>query len=302
MADLEQVERLLTDVESWNLWRSIYVSRRINLSEADLSGANLTFANLRKANRRGTDLSGADLRSADLIQANLRKANLSRANLIAANLSDANLTDANLDECEIFAISAWRVRLDGATQTNLRITPSGEPKITVDNLEVAQFLYLMLHNDKIHKMLETITSKVVLILGRFSDERKLVLDALRVALRRHPNHYVPVLFDFDLPAGKHILETVGLLARLARFVIADITDPSMVRVELALIAPILPSVPIQPLLLASEAPMAEYPFYQEFPWVLPLYRYEDLQHLISTLDKVISPAEQRIQTRATWHE
>jgi hypothetical protein len=98
------------------------------------------------------------------------------------------------------------------------------------------------------------------------------------------------------------LETVGLLARLARFVIADITDPSMVRVELALIAPTLPSVPIQPLLLASAAPMAEFPFYEEFPWVLPPYRYRDLPQLIAALDEVIDPAEQRIQAKALRQE
>jgi hypothetical protein len=90
-------------------------------------------------------------------------------------------------------------------------------------------------------------------------------DPLRVALRGHPNHYVPVLFDFDLPTGKHILETVALLARLARFVIADITDPSMVRAELVLIAPTLPSVPIQPLQMKSATPMAEFPFLEEYP-------------------------------------
>jgi hypothetical protein len=102
---------------------------------------------------------------------------------------------------------------------------------------------------------------------------------------------------FDLPAGRHILETVGLLAGLARFVIADITDPSMIRVELREIAPRLPSVPIQPLLLDSAAPMAEFPLYEDYPWVLPLYRYKDLPQLLAALNDVIAPAEQRIRMR-----
>jgi hypothetical protein len=57
------------------------------------------------------------------------------------------------------------------TQTsgrNLIITATAEPDITVDNIEVAQFFYLMLNNKKIRDVIDTITSKVVLILGRFT--------------------------------------------------------------------------------------------------------------------------------------
>src|SRR5215207_2029801 len=44
-----------------------------------------------------------------------------------------------------------------------RVTPSGtwykgEPEITVDNIEVAQFVYLLLHNEKIRDVIDTITS------------------------------------------------------------------------------------------------------------------------------------------------
>ena len=99
---------------------------------------------------------------------------------------------------------------------------SNEPEITVDNIEVAQFIYLMLHNQKIRDVIDTITSKAVLILGRFTDERKAVLDALRKELRKRD--YLPILFDFNVPATRDITETVSLLARMARFVVADITD------------------------------------------------------------------------------
>lgn len=69
--------------------------------------------------------------------------------------------------------------MDGAKQQNLVITAPGEPEITVDNIEVAQFVYLLLRNQKIRDVIDTITSKAVLILGRFTPERKAVLDALR---------------------------------------------------------------------------------------------------------------------------
>ena len=65
----------------------------------------------------------------------------------------------------MYGISAWNVRLEGAIQSNLVITPPDESPIQVDNLEVAQFIYLLLNNEKIRSVIDTITSKVVLILA-----------------------------------------------------------------------------------------------------------------------------------------
>ena len=115
-------------------------------------------------------------------------------------------------------------------QSNLIITRGAEAVITVDNLEVAQFIYLLLHNEKIRQVIDTITTKVVLILGRFTPERKVVLDAIREELRRRD--YIPVLFDFDKPGTKDTHETIPTLARLARFLIADITEPKSIPQEL----------------------------------------------------------------------
>jgi hypothetical protein len=78
----------------------------------------------------------------------------------------------------------------------------------------------LVNNQKIRDVIDTITSKTVLILGRFTDERKAVLDALREELRKHD--YLPILFDFAVPATRDITETVSLLARMARFIIADL--------------------------------------------------------------------------------
>jgi hypothetical protein len=35
----------------------------------------------------------------------------------------------------------------------LVITPKDEPEITVDNIEIAQFVYLLLHNQKIRDVI-----------------------------------------------------------------------------------------------------------------------------------------------------
>ena len=109
--------------------------------------------------------------------------------------------------CSIYAISAWNVHLDDTIQSNLVITPPDEPIITVDNLEVAQFIYLLLNNQKIRNVINTITSKVVLILGRFTPKRKAILDILRDELREQ--NYLPVVFDFEQPSSRNLTETMS---------------------------------------------------------------------------------------------
>ena len=56
------------------------------------------------------------------------------------------------------------------------------------------------------------------------------MHALREELRKRD--YLPILFDFAVPATRDITETVSLLARMARFIIADLTDPSSIPKEL----------------------------------------------------------------------
>jgi len=76
----------------------------------------------------------------------------------------------------------------------------------------------------------------VLTLGRFSEYRKPVLDAIREELRKH--NYLPIMFDFEATTNQTIIETVKTLAGLSRFVIADLTDARSVPQELQIIAPL----------------------------------------------------------------
>jgi len=272
------------------------------LMKAALPCANLRYANLRYANLQWADLSDARMNQAILSPADLDQADLSRADLSGANLRWANLTNvrfvktnlsqADLTLCQVFGISVWNPVLTGAIQTNLRITTDDEPEITVDDLEVAQFIYLMLHNERVRQVIDTITSKVVLILGRFTKPRKRVLDALRDELRRR--NYLPVVFDFEKPANRDLTETISTLAHMARFVIADLTDAKSIPQELSVIIPNLPSVAIQPLIHVDDAEYAMFEHWQRYPWVLETYRYESLDTLLAALkEHVIHPAEQR---------
>jgi hypothetical protein len=167
---------------------------------------------------------------------------------------------------------------------------SEDTPITVDDLEVAQFVYLLLNNKRVRTVIDTITTKVVLILGRFTPERKAILDAVRDELRKR--NYLPILFDFEKPTHRDLTETVSTLAHMARFVVADITDARSIPQELLAIVPNLPSVPVQPLLLESQQEYGMFEHFRRYPWVLEPVLYQDQDHLLAMIaDKVIGPAE-----------
>jgi uncharacterized protein YjbI with pentapeptide repeats len=261
---------------------------KADLREADLSGANLRGADLTWV--QTADISSPEVRweytetnltKADLSGADLSRAELSGANLTQSRLVKTNLSEAGLSSCRIYGISAWDVQLDKAKQFDLIITDHGQPTITVDNLEVAQFIYLLVNNQKIRHVIDTITSKVVLILGRFTTERKKILDALRDELRNRD--YLPVVFDFDIPKNRDITETVSLLARMSRFVIADLTEARSIPQELSTIIPDLPSVPVQPILLATEREYSMFEHFKRYPWVLQDYLYTSIESLLAAL-------------------
>ena len=250
----------------------------------DLRGVTLTEANLSETDLSGINFSGADLRNA----------NLKGSNLEGSNFSEVDLRGADLTGCYIYAISAWNVRLEGSKQKDLVITPDGEPEITVDNLELAQFIYLLLHNQNIRQVIDTITSQVVLILGRFSGERKAVAELLKQELRTQ--NYSPVVFDFEEPGSQDFSETVRTLANMARFVLMDLTDLDNVLDEMVKVVPYC-RVPIQPFLSLDNH---QYKYSQfldlrrEHSWVLPLFRYQDSSGLLTSFqEKIIQPVEKK---------
>ena len=307
MADKKHLATLKRGVKAWNAWRKRSRAKpdlsRALLIDLELRGINLADANLERAILRGTTLSRANLARANLRRADLRTASLRRAKLEQADLTGAILRHTSLaetrvagavfDGCEIYGIAAWNLVGTPAVQSNLVIRAGvRDPAIRVDDLEVAQFVYLLLNNEKIKRVVDTVGKKAVLILGRFSAERKAVLDALKDELRRH--EYLPMLFDFERPERRDLTEMVTTLARMSRFIVADITDPKSIPQELSQIVPDLPSVPVAPLILTSERPYALFEHFQRYGWVLPLVRYKDTADLLKKLPKsVIEKAEKK---------
>ena len=274
---------------------------KANLYEANLANATLRSARLRWANLTGADLRRVDLKDSDLTGASFIGADLTGADLQGANLQYSRIIESTLEAvnftgCRVFGSSAWGICAEGAIESDLIITPPHESVITVDSLEVAQFVYLLLSSAKIRQTIDTITAKVVLILGRFTPERLSILRGIREALR--VRGYLPMLFDFAGPRSRDVTETISTLAHLARFVIADITDARSIPQELMAIVPNLPSVPVQPLLLADQAEYGMFEHFQRYPWVLEVVTYANEAALMGLLDEsVIAPAEKMASAR-----
>ena len=197
-----------------------------------------------------------------------------------------------LTGCRIYGISAWSVKLSERTkQQDLVITADDEPAVTVDNIEVAQFVYLLLHNEKIRDVIDTVGKKGVLLLGRFTEGRIAVLDRLRDELRKRG--YLPIVFNFDKPETKDFTETVRLLAGLSKFVIADITNPKSAPLELQATVPEI-MVPFRPIIEEGEKPFAMLQdlWIKHRDWVFEPIYYSSVDALIASLDeKIIGPAE-----------
>jgi len=318
MADHEHLALIRRGVTAWNDWRSRNPGAAADLQEADLGKSDLRGANFRQTNLERANLTAVNLSHASLVQANLNGANLTHANLSGADLTSAFLTDAmlrgallndadlslcqltraNLSEaaihdCTVYGISAWDVELSGAIQSNLIITPpSTAAQITVDSVELAQFTYLLLNSRKLRDVVDTVTSKAVLVLGRFTPQRKLVLNALRDALRSRG--YIPILLDFEKPESRDLTETISILAHLSRFIVADLTEAKSIPQELASIVPYLPSVPVLPIVQQTYEIGMFVDYVARYPWVLGIATYRDVNDVPKLLESAISAAEAKL--------
>ena len=150
----------------------------------------------------------------------------------------------------------------------------------------------MLHNEKIRDVIDTIGKKGVLLLGRFTEGRMVVLERLRDKLR--DLGFVPMVFNFDKPETKDFTETVRLLCNLSHFVIVDITNPRSAPLELQATVPDY-MVPFAPILQQGEEPFSMFVDLQnKYDWVLqPVVGYPSVDRLIEVLeDEVVKPAEE----------
>ena len=252
----------------------------VRLNGQVLAEANLAKADLRKANLRGADLRGVNLKGADLSYAYLRGANLERARLVEANIEGANFEDTN-----VYGISVWGLQGKPKNQKKLQISSPGEATVTVDDLEVAQFIYLLLRREKLRNVIDTITSKAVLILGRFTPERKVILDAMAEELRRR--NLLPIIFDFERSEARDFTETIKILAGMCLFVIADITNPKSAPLELQATVPDY-QIPFVPIVQEGEGRFSMFDDLKiKYNWVLAPVDYPSAATLRRIFERAI---------------
>ena len=320
MANEEQLAILKQGIPAWNKWRKNFPHTPIDLIRADLRNANLANARLNEANLnyaklKGANLSKANLKRADLTVANLadacctetnfrganlRKSDLRRADLTRANLKEAILVRTLVDKAKlsgsfVYQTNVWDLEGEFEEQNDLVITPDGVPAITVDNVKVAQFVYLILNNEEIRDAINILTSKAVLILGRFAiPERKKILDSLKNKLREY--NLLPIVFDFDRPTDKDFTETIKTLAGLSYFVIADATNPKSSPLELQATVPDY-QIPFVPIIQEGERPFAMMVDLQKkYNWVLKTVTYDSMETLMKVLKPlIIDPAMKKRQ-------
>jgi hypothetical protein len=282
------------------------------LKDAELTGAVLIQANLEHANARGTVFDEVEANGANFDVSTLRGARFRNARLTGARFHRAYLRDTDLSSANLSGSWLRLARLDGARCVNTNFTGADlryasmvkkdlivgisqkESKVPLraHDLHTAQLLALMLDGVGVRRVLDSITSKLVLILGSFSPGEKSVLDALRISL--HAQGYVAVTFDFDRPSQRDYAETVVTLAGMSRFVIADFTNAKEVRAEVAQARIQYRRVPIIP--IAREGvplpiTMANWFSADELELVV---RYASVDDLLRKLQSsVVEPAEAR---------
>lgn len=291
-ANLAKAQLIAVDLSNANLMGANLIET--NLNKANLSRARLSGAHLSEANLREADFREANLREAFLIKADMTGANLRGAYLNQAHLVNTNLTEADLTGCSIHGMSASDLLLNEKTrQSGLIITPPGAPTIVVDNLEVAQFISLLLTNKRIKQTTNTVANKAVLILGRFTKERKEILSAIADDLAKMD--FCPIILDFQKSEEQDSTETARTLATMSSFVVADVTGAKVLVDELLSFVPGF-AIPVVPLFLRSkEEPKpsaALHMLHKEYHWVFQPVEYKSKEHLSEIIrEQVVEPAE-----------
>ncbi|MGI0133540.1 MAG: hypothetical protein ACREBW_01085, partial [Candidatus Micrarchaeaceae archaeon] len=155
---------------------------------------------------------------------------------------------------------------------------------------------LLLSHNKLRTSFNAVMERGVLLLGRFSGGGLEILQA--VATRLREERYLPIMLDLDRPDDRIHRKTVQALAGLSRFIIADVSGPS-VPPELYATVPHF-KIPFIPIFEAGREPFAMAVDLLEYPWVIrPTVIFASTDELVSLVtSRIIVPAEEKYQMRA----
>lgn len=253
-----------------------------SFQSCDFSSAVMAVTKIGSASFNSCDFTKSDLSYCSAEDTDFSDSKFILSKLSNMSLVKANFSNTIIDRARVYGISAWDLDLTSSDQKNIYILEEGT-NITVPSIELAQFISLLINNTKIRDFIDTITSKMVLILGRFTPERKIILDELKNELQRRD--YLPVIFDFEGPTNRDVGETIISLASLSKFVIADISSPKSIPQELESIVPKFPSLPIQPLIDDNQIEYGMFNRFSRYPWVQEKVSYSrnEIVHLVDVI-------------------
>jgi uncharacterized protein YjbI with pentapeptide repeats len=318
-ADLSSIEGYGIDLyhanlRSANLRRAFLQSAKLfkadmsgaDLTRASLSHADLGMARLRKATLRDATCMWCDFGSADFSRSDLSFANLNYSRLFDVNLSGAtlvetslmatllirvNLKSATLQGCRVHGAAVWKIQTDEhTTQANLIVTDFNDPTVTTDSLEIAQLIHLLINAAAIRDVINSMTGRAVLLLGRFTPERMEVLSGIAGRLRELGD--LPIIFNFDKPVDRSVSETIRILAGLSKFIVADLTDPKSSPYEAHLTIPDM-AVPVLPIIQQDHSAFSMFEDLYDYDWLLEGFEYKNTAHLLKNLKSLREEAVQK---------
>ena len=252
-----------------------------------------------------------ELDGARFLSVGFRGASFENVQLPHSVWSDIKLEDSRWRNVDLRHASFFRVNCDGASFENCNVfglgvcelagqlrresrllCGEGPDPLLLNDLRFAPFLHELAYEDAFGRVVEALTAKFVLILGRFTDDRKPILDRLRRALRHFG--YVPHLVDYDCKQSwLHVVKTAAMCSR---FVIADLTEPRSVPAEVVEILRLRETLIVAPIVQAG---YDEPPIFGELRatgQLLTKYEYRDADVLIRHLaTAVIEPCETTIE-------
>jgi hypothetical protein len=222
--DLSGVEIHGAFAEGLHLRRCVFDG--VRFEEGDFSRADFANATFRNTLFNKTILTGANFDGVTMVNCNLN-----RVNLVGASFRVQEIT-----ETVVYGIAAWDLQTsENSKQSKLVIERTyelysdlvarGVVPMTVDDIELAQFVYYLSNHKKLRDTLNILNDKGALLLGQFAHGGLERLYAMREWLQAHG--YMAMIFDFERPDSMSLTETVVTMAGLAKFIVVDLSGPSV---------------------------------------------------------------------------
>lgn len=211
--------------------------------------------------------------------------------LEAVSFFNCNFKGADFSSSEVNGVSAWGNFYDEHTKQNdLIVSSYDEEDITIDHLDLAQFIYLLLNSNGVRSAINSLTTKIVLILGSFASNDMEVLESIKSELRLMD--YIPMLYNFEKPSLRNHMETVSTIAHLSNFIAAELTYPQSIPNELRSLIPNLISVLVIPLITDNQKPFRMFEDFKAYRNVGNVIEYNSVDPKKEVVLEVIRQAKQ----------